>query len=286
MTPTNLLRSRLLVPVGALSAVAVLSLAACGGEELAPVDTVEAGTGNGGTGEVPAGGGLRDFGGGTNGEIAAISGSTMQVQGTAGQVAVTWTDSTTFTQQISASLADVTVGSCVMVASASDSGGEELTAGSVQVSPATDGACTPGGGPGGPAGERPEGMPTDLPSDFPTDRPSNLASGGPGGQPGGAMFGGTFGRVTAVTDNGFTVDSVGGPGAEDGATSEVEVTVEQATTYTKTAAADASALKVGRCVMTRGDADDTGAVTATAIAVSDAVDGECAAGMRVRREAP
>src|SRR5689334_6886154 len=51
---------------------------------------------------------------GANGKVAAVDGSTAQVQSQQnGQVAVTWNDSTTFTQQVPASLADVKVGDCV-----------------------------------------------------------------------------------------------------------------------------------------------------------------------------
>ena len=39
---------------------------------------------------------------GGSGKVAAVAGSTAQVQGQGGQVAVTWTSKTTFTQQVSA----------------------------------------------------------------------------------------------------------------------------------------------------------------------------------------
>jgi hypothetical protein len=133
----------------------------------------------------------------------------------------------------------------------------------VRITEATDGACTggfgggPGGGPGGGAdGEQPEGMPTDMPTDLP--------EGGRG------FGGGAFGQVTAVSATGFTVT------AQDETT--VEVSVGDATSYTTTVTADASAVAVDRCATALGDTDDTGAVTATSIAVSDPVDGECQIG--------
>ena len=43
---------------------------------------------------------------GGSGKVAAVSGSTAQVQGQGGQVAVTWTAKTTFTQQVSAKASD------------------------------------------------------------------------------------------------------------------------------------------------------------------------------------
>ena len=50
------------------------------------------------------------------------------------------------------------------------------------------------------------------------------------------------------------------------------------TTYTTTQSADASALKVGKCVVATGQADDTGAVAAQRLVVSDPVDGSCSTG--------
>ena len=58
----------------------------------------------------------------------------------------------------------------------------------------------------------------------------------------------------------------------------VTVTTSGDTAYTTTADASASDLKVGVCVTSRGEADDTGAITATTVAVSAAVDGECSTG--------
>ena len=51
-----------------------------------------------------------------------------------------------------------------------------------------------------------------------------------------------------------------------------------ATTYTRTVAADASAIVVGQCATARGEADDSGKVTATSITVSAPTDGECSSG--------
>ena len=56
------------------------------------------------------------------------------------------------------------------------------------------------------------------------------------------------------------------------------VSVDGTTTYTTTKASDASALKVGQCVVAVGQADDTGAVTAQRLVVSAPVDGGCSSG--------
>ncbi|GAA4801728.1 DUF5666 domain-containing protein [Nocardioides caeni] len=231
--------------------------------------------GQGGGGQMP----------GTFGLIAAIDGEVFQVQNQmTGQVAVTVGSSTTITDQAAATLADVTAGACVVVRSADDAGEAddaaadsettEVVASSVAITAATDEGCAGGsgglGGPGGPGGGE---RPTDLPSDMPEmpdgempampEMPEMPESGRPGG------FGGlgAFGEVTSVTASGFVVEGMNG---------DVTVTVSGDTTYTQQVAADEDALEIGRCVQVQGDADDTGAVTATSIAVSDAVDDQCA----------
>jgi hypothetical protein len=98
-----------------------------------------------------------------------------------------------------------------------------------------------------------------------------MGSRGPGG---GRAFGAS-GEVTAVTGDGFTVKATT-PGSDD--TTTVSVTVTGDTTVTTTKNAAATALKVGKCVTASGDTDDTGAVTADRISVTDPVDGECTGG--------
>jgi hypothetical protein len=249
----------------ASSVLVLATLAACGGgsDDTATDDTQAAAAGQQPGGR-PAGAGPVP---GATGEIAAISGKTLQVQnGQSGQVAVTWTAKTAFTQQVDATLADVTTGACVAVTSGGETAEDEpVAATSVRSTEATGDGCGGGmqfgGGPRG--GERAEGAPTDLPSDLPA-----------------RMGGGTFGEVTAVGADGFTVSSTL-PGADDA--TAVEVTVSTGTTYTTNSDADSTALTVGRCVNATGDTDSTGAVTADRISVSDAVDGQCTGGF-VRNE--
>lgn len=200
---------------------------------------------------------------GAFGEIASISDTTLQVRNDqTGEVKVTYTDTTELTQQISGSVADLAVGSCVLVMSDGATDSDPVTATAVTVSAAVDGSCQGGTPPGGiPSGGIPSGAP-----------PSGQAppSGG-AGMPGG----GVIGLVTEVTDTGFTVESVV-PGGESG--EPRSVAVSETTTWMITEAATASALTVGRCVNATGETDDAGTVTATSIAVSDPVDGECAGG--------
>ncbi len=210
--------------------------------------------------------------------MADVSGTTVQVQGESGQTAVTYTDTTTFSKQVSATLADVSVGSCVFVTpvmdASSTSGADSSTtvaAGTVRItSAADDGSCTSGFGGGG--GERPSGDASDMPTDMPSDMPSGMASDGarPSGGPGGGGGGfGASGEVSAVSETGFTVTQ---------GDQTTEVTVSDDTTYTATADAASDALKAGVCVTARGESDDTGALTAESISISEASDGECTTG--------
>ncbi len=233
------------VTLATASSVLVLAtLAACGSD---PADQSTAqGTGPVATQDGPGGGQLP----GASGKVAAISGRTAQVQNDmTGQVAVSWDGDTTFTREVDATLADVEVGSCVMVTSDDDAGATDVTATSVRILA----TC-----------EAPSGMPTDRPSGMPTDRPSD-----------GAVRGfGTAGEVTAVSSSGFTVS-----GRDD---AEVGVTVTGDTTYTTTATGTSSAMAVGVCVSAQGDTDDTGALTASSINVSQPVHGDCTGGFMVR----
>ncbi|MCY1550989.1 hypothetical protein D9M68_872860 [compost metagenome] len=136
---------------------------------------------------------------------------------------------------------------------------DDSAAASVAVQDAGDDGCT---GPGGGGGARPSGMPTDRP----TDRPSDLPSDARGDGMAGVRMLGVRGEVTSVGDGSFVVK---GP---DG---DRTVTVDGTTTYTHQVAATAAALTRGRCVQVAGDADDTGAVTASTIQVSDAVEDQC-----------
>ena len=275
----------------ATSGVLLLTLAACGGGNDSTASAAQGaqgseqgGYGGGGQGTGQGGGQGSGRFPGANGLVADISGKTLQVQGQDGQTAVTYTGATTFTAQVSAKLADVTVGSCVQVSapqddttgsvSASATPPTAIVAATVRIIAATDGSCTRGGFGGGGA---PSGRPSDLPSDLPSERPGGAPSGGPGGRGFGGF--GAFGQVTAVSGTGFTVAQQRfGQDGQDDETTDVAVTVAAATTYTTTQDATATALAVGTCVSATGEADATGAVKAQRISISDAVDGRCAVG--------
>lgn len=286
----------------ATTVVALAALTACGGSSSG--STTDAADGAApsasasGAASGAAGGsgqdGTRGRMPGASGQIAAKQGTTLQVQNqTDGQVAVSYTGKTAISAQVAATLKDVKVGGCVTVTpvtSASDGSDTttqptSITAATVRITAAVDGSCTGGFGSGlggGFGGDRPSG----APSGMPTTRPTDLPSGGPGGNRG--MFGAN-GKVTAVSASGFTVASSfprSTAGASTGAsgdsgqptTATITVAVNGSTTYTTTRSADASALKVGKCVVATGQSDDTGAVAAQRLVVSDPVDGSCTTG--------
>lgn len=292
---TRTTRTRLLTLPAVTGAVAVLTLlAACSDEpaQIATTDpTTEAAQGAAGPGD---GSGEQPGGGGVTGEIAAVADAVLQVQGDDGQTAVSWDDATTITQTVTAALSDVTVGSCVVAVGASDDG---TAATSVTIGAAVDGECTggfggagggmPGGGEMPGDGEMPSGMPSgapdgqapgdgEQPSGMPTDLPDGAAGGGFGGV--------TAGLVTAVDGSTITVESTGF--GDDAETTTATVTVDDATTYTTTAGADATAITVGRCVVAQGESDDSGKVAATSLALSDAGDDGCSTGFGGRGGMP
>lgn len=218
---------------------------------------------------------------GVSGTLAEITGQTMQVQGQDGQTAVTWTDATTFTPQVTGGTADITVGSCVMA-----TGDDSEAVSRVLVTPAVDGACTMGIGAGRGGGgmpQPPEGQtpPSGMPSGRPTDLPSDLPSGIPAPPSGMTPDGGpgamTAGLVTAVEGATVTVSATV-PAA--GAETTSSFTLASDAEVTTSVAATSDAAVVGACVSAQGEADDTGAVTATSVSLSEAVDGECGGGFR------
>jgi hypothetical protein len=293
---------RLVAAVGA--GVLLLGASACGSST--PSNTAATTTQGGySQGNGQNGAGTQRFPGAT-GKVAAITGSTAQVQNqTDGQVAVTWTSSTAFTQEVSTTAAAIKVGSCVVVGSAQTSTGSTtttqptaVTATTVRITPATGGTCSPGfggrtggfggqgggpqfsgGGPGGAAGGSGGGG-------FEGTPPSGFPSGGPNGANGRTFRGfggGAFGKVTAVTANGFTVSSTR-PNRSTGQSTTTTVTVTETgtTTYTTTVKGAASDVKVGVCVRAQGTTDSTGAVTARTVAISQPVNGECTTGFFAR----
>ncbi|MCL2515907.1 MAG: DUF5666 domain-containing protein [Microbacteriaceae bacterium] len=276
--------------VAALVVGAALVLTGCSGSGAANASSKSSSTPQS-QGQSRQGGGFgggAGFGGGTVGQIAAVSGSTLQVQSSTDQTAVTFTSSTAITTTVDVALSAVKVGECVTAttvpASGSTSSSSSSTAPvtSVAISQPVSGSCsrgfggTNGGGTfrgqgGTGSGQRPSGFPTSRP------RPSGSASGR--GFGGGNFVLPTSGEVTAVSGSTITVDALD---FQTQKTAPKTVTVDASTKYTETEKATSTALAVGQCVVAQGKADDTGAVTATAIAVSAPVNGSCTTGFGFR----
>ena len=190
----------------ATAALLLLAVSACGGGS----GTSSAATPTSGTQQQNQSGGAGAGQGfpGASGKVAAISGKTLQVQSAqSGQVAVTYTAKTTFTEAVKASAAAVQVGSCVTVRTSTSQAttptqGKPVTAAAMELSEPVKGQCggrIGGGGAAGPpggGGTRPSGAPTGAPG---TGR--GTGSGFAGARP-------VSGRVTAVNGSTITVAAV------------------------------------------------------------------------------
>lgn len=247
---------------------------------------------------------------GASGEVAAINGTTLQVQNSQSQTAVSYTGTTTFTKTVTAAASALKAGLCAVARPArSDSSGAasggaasgaaattqptQVAAATVELSQPVNGSCTGGfgdfGGAGGfdrAGGARPGGVGTARPSGRPSSFPSGARD-----RAGGFAAGAT-GKITSVSGSTFTVASVrfsrpsggeanatAGPTASPSSTTTiVTVTTGSTTTYTETVSATATAVQVGSCVTALGKSDDTGAISATSIAISAKQNGQCGSG--------
>jgi hypothetical protein len=262
-----------------LGAAAVLTLSACGtsgtpttSQPGSPAPSPSAAAAGGSSPRAAARGPA------ASGLIAAVSGSTLQVQNAqVGQVAVTWTAATKFTQQVTLSLGSIKAGDCVTASSAAGSlTAASFTATAVTVSQAVNGRCF--GGFGGGA------FPSAGSSVRPRPRPSGTRSFAP---PSGAARTGAFAVGSVVSVSGSTIvvasrsfgpGAGASPGASAGTTTNKTVTLTSATKITTVRSSTAAAATVGRCVTAQGKSDSTGAVAATTIAVTDPVSGQCIGG--------
>lgn len=257
----RLLETLTVAPVVALSC-GLLLLAGCSStaSTATPDARPSAGARNGG-------GSARGMGandpGRVSGEIAAVDGKTLQVQGEDSQTAVTYTSKTTFTAQVAGTVSDLAKGDCVVVFSSSaGQDATEVTATSVTSSvAAADGTCTSGFGGGG---TRPSGAPSGMPS-------GAAPSGGPSGMPNGGARP-QSGEVTVVDGDTLTV-AVKQQGSNG--TTPLTVKTTSDTTVTVAEKSKSSAAKVGVCATANGEADDTGMITAKTITLRKAGDDGC-----------
>ena len=242
---------------------------------------------------------------GASGSVAAITGTSMEVQNQlSGQVTVSWTTSTTFSQMVEVSASSVAVGDCVMVTGSTSKKSKAVSAKTVTVSQPTSGKCSgglggfAGGGPGGASGGgsfpgRSGGPPSggSLPGGG-SGRPPSGGSfpGGGSGRPRGVPnIGFASGEVTAVnsgslTVSGFSSASLSAPKKTAKGKrptvkiSKVKVTTSSSTTYKESQGAASTALAVGDCVTAAGSNDSTGAVTASSVQITSTGGSSCTSG--------
>ena len=280
--------------IAIVAAVAVLGLAGCSkAAQSAPLSStdqtsaVPGATGGPGTGGVDRG----RFPG-VSGLVAAVTGSTAQVQGPTQQTAVTWTSTTRFTDQVAVSPAALAVGECVMARPARPAGSPTDTTGAPGATTST----------AAPAPTTPVAAATvelfakqgTMCSLGAGARTGTGQAGTPSGSPGGSASGptagarrafGAVGMITAVGTGEFTVSPTVRPGAMP--TRPVTVTYTSSTVFTRLDHATASAVRVGVCLSAQGRTDDTGALTASAVSVSTPSNGTCVTGIgRGNRPAP
>lgn len=267
------LRSTPIRRVIALSALGVagVTLAACGSSSSASTTSSAAASTGGSGGGAGGNGALRQFPG-TSGTIAAVNGTSIEVQNpTTGQTTVSYTASTTFRQTVATSASAVTVGSCISAfgkpasGSSSSTGafGNPITATTVSVTQPTSGSCT--GGFGGPGRRSSTGGTSGTPAAGGTF-PGGTRPGGSGGRRfGNGQFGAASGPVTAVNGSSVTVDE-NNPLTKK--TASVVVTLTASTTFTTTGTGSPADLVVGKCARAVGSASTTGAITAQSITVS------------------
>ena len=282
--------SHRLVPMTGLALATSLALTACGsgattggGQAVSTPASTTGGASGASGGQTGGQGGGRQPG--VAGLVAAVSGSTMQVQTRTDQTAVSWTGATTFSRSVPAALSDVTTGECITVlrlqADASAGGAATpptvVSAAAVQVASPVNGTCA--GGAGG--GARASGADTRTATPTP-----GLDATGPAGARGGRGFGVT-GLVTGVSGSSFSVQEMARPGSTaTPPAAAVTVSTSSTTTYLKQAVATAADLTVGECATATGPADSTGSVTATSIALRPAINGSCTTGAGGRGAAP
>jgi hypothetical protein len=266
-----------LIPIAVIGSLAALTLGACGGGSRntnsaasgsTPQTAASAPSGFGG-GQRPAASGL----------IATVDATTMQVQSQqAGQVAVTWSDSTKFSHTVTVTASSINAGQCVtaIAPSGTTQTATAFTATTVMVSDATNGDCGRGfGAPGGGNG----GAPAGRPSGIPNAGPSGVPSGGPGGAGG---FGGiASGKVVSVSGSSVVVAAQSfGPngGSTASTTTNKTITIGSDTKVSTQASTTSKSVVVGKCATVQGTADSSGAVAATSVSVTDADNGQCTGG--------
>jgi hypothetical protein len=259
-----------------------------------------------GAASAPGGGGI-----GASGNVASITGSTMEVQSTSAQTAVSWTPTTTFSETATKTISAVAVGDCLMVVgSPAKKSKTTIAARTITIStPSASGACVSGfgggagggfgghgrfgaGGTGGAGGSGSESGTGTTPArgSFPGGG-SGRPGGGRGSFPGAANLAIATGKVTGVSGSSVSLSgtllsqlfrssssskSAKKPTAPK--TQKLKVTTSTSTTLSETQSTTATAVAVGDCVTAFGPASSTGAVTATTVRITSTGGQSCSTG--------
>jgi hypothetical protein len=236
---------------------------------------------------------------GASGSVAALNGTSMEVQNpSSGQTTVNWTSTTLFSKTVSESVSAITVGDCVTATgTVSKKSKTTVAARDITVStPNSTGACggtslngrnssdggTSAGGPpaGGPEFRTGSGG-ANLPKGAPSGHlPRQLAS-----------LSIASGKVTAVNGSTITVSGISvSPGSLPRSTKDktkkpttpkvqtLKVTTTNSTPVSATQTAASTDLAVGDCVSAFGPAATNGAVTASTVHIISTGGGNCRGG--------
>jgi hypothetical protein len=185
--------------------------------------------------------------------VVQISGMTLVVSTTNGDVNVTYTAATPITQASTGPTADIVSGSCAVIVGTKDSTGA-ITATSVRLNAAVNGACANG------VGARPGAG-----ASFPPRPTGSAGAALPTPNPNAAF---ASGLVTAVVGTSVTVTPASG--------AAVTITVPTTIRVNESHPASASDLAVDICLLARGTKSASGAVAATALTIEPATaNGTC-----------
>jgi hypothetical protein len=295
-------RRRASVPALIVGTALALALAGCGGSSSSTAGATTTTTSTPAASN-PTAGGQGAFPG-ASGSVAAISGASMEVQNAqSGQVTVSWTKATRFSESVTVSVTSVAAGDCVSVVGTSAKG--TITARSVTISHPTGGKCDAAGsraggfggggfggggfGGGGFGGGGPGG------SKGPTgSTPSGGSSGTrPGGFTGAADIAIATGKVTSASPDALVISGFSSSGFTKRPTTgsktkptikttTIKVALATATTYGESKAAKSSNLAVGDCVTAAGKSNSTGAIKASTVRITSTGGKTCTTGFAGR----
>lgn len=232
-------RSNLLMVIGA-----TIVAAACGSAASAS---------NPATASPSPGAGAAAFRNGASGQLVQINGQTLIVTGPNGDTTVTYSASTPITKTSNATLADITVGTCIVATGTKDAGGA-VTATNVQLAPKTAAGCTATFGPPPGAGATPR------PSASPRPTPSGLAN---------RTI--VAGEVTAASGTSVTILTT--------ANGSQTITVPSTAAVTRSFSVTSADLQTGECLRASGPKDSAGTIAATSLTITPAgPSGTCSTG--------